>query len=133
MDLLHFELVTPAKLALSTQVHMVTSPGSEGEFGVMAGHAPFISTLKPGALAIYSADNTVAERLFITGGVAEVTPEKGLTVLAEQVIDLKGLTRADAESRLNKARAAADAAITDEQKRDAQTELKLAEALLAAI
>ena len=79
---LHFELVTPEKLLRSEDVHMVVVPGTEGDFGVLAGHAPFMSVVRPGELAIYSGPNTVAARIHVEGGFADVN-ERGLTVLAE--------------------------------------------------
>jgi F-type H+-transporting ATPase subunit epsilon len=79
---LHFELVTPDKLIVSEDVHMVVVPGTEGEFGVLAGHAPYMSTLRDGEIAIYRAAGAAPERLSVTGGFAEVS-ERGLTVLAE--------------------------------------------------
>ena len=79
---LHFELVTPDKLVVSEDVYMVVVPGTEGEFGVMAGHAPFMSTLKDGELAVYRAAGAQPERIGVSGGFAEVS-ERGLTVLAE--------------------------------------------------
>ena len=79
---LHFELVTPEKLLRSDDVHMVVVPGSEGDFGVMAGHAPYMSTIRPGELAIYRQAGAEPERVAIQGGFAEVN-EQGLTVLAE--------------------------------------------------
>ena len=79
---LHFELVTPEKLVTSGDVYMVVVPGTEGEFGVMAGHAPFMSTLKDGELAVYRAAGAQPERINVSGGFAEVS-ERGLTVLAE--------------------------------------------------
>ncbi len=79
---LHFELVTPEKLLRSDDVHMVVVPGTEGDFGVMAGHAPYMSTIRPGELAIYRQAGAEPERVAIAGGFAEVN-EQGLTVLAE--------------------------------------------------
>ncbi len=79
---LHFELVTPEKLVRSEDVHMVVVPGSEGDFGVMAGHAPVMTTLKDGELAVYRSAGTVPETIRVSGGFAEVG-DKGLTVLAE--------------------------------------------------
>ena len=79
---LHFELVTPARLVRSEDVHMVVVPGTEGDFGVLAGHAPFMSVIRSGELQIYSGPNTVSARIHVEGGFAEVN-EKGLTVLAE--------------------------------------------------
>jgi F-type H+-transporting ATPase subunit epsilon len=81
---LHFELVTPERLVRSEDVHMVVVPGAEGDFGVLEGHAPFMSTIRNGELAIYRADMTgEPERIAIEGGFAEVN-DRGLTVLAER-------------------------------------------------
>ena len=79
---LHFELVTPEKLVRSDEVHMVVVPGSEGEFGVMAGHAPFMTTLKDGELKVFKTAGSAPETITVSGGFAEVG-EKGLVVLAE--------------------------------------------------
>ena len=80
---LHFELVTPERQVLSADVHMVVVPGSEGEFGVMAGHAPFMTTLRDGELAVYRTAGGAPERIQVSGGFAEVGAN-GLTVLAEK-------------------------------------------------
>ena len=80
---LHFELVTPERLVRSEEVHMVVVPGSEGDFGVLAGHAPVMSTIRDGELAVYRTAGGEPERIAITGGFAVVN-DKGLTVLAEK-------------------------------------------------
>lgn len=79
---LHFELVTPERLVRSDEVHMVVVPGVEGEFGVMAGHAPVMTTLKEAELKIYKTAGSQPESIPVSGGFAEVS-DKGLTVLAE--------------------------------------------------
>ncbi|MBI3399583.1 MAG: ATP synthase F1 subunit epsilon [Deltaproteobacteria bacterium] len=76
------EIVTPTQLVLSEQVDFMTAPGSEGEFGVLAGHAPFLTTLKPGKLNYKIGNDTT--RLSIGIGYAEVGHEK-VTILAETV------------------------------------------------
>ena len=81
---LHFELVTPARLVRSEDVHMVVVPGTEGEFGVLEGHAPFMSTIRDGAVKVYKTDGAVPEEIEVRGGFAEVSAS-GLTVLAERV------------------------------------------------
>ena len=81
---LHFELVTPEKLLRSEEVHMVVVPGSEGDFGVMAGHAPYMATMRDGELAVYRSAGAEPERIAVRGGFAEVS-EQGLTVLAEAI------------------------------------------------
>ena len=79
---LHFELVTPDRLVMSDDVYMVVVPGTEGESGIMAGHAPYMTTLKDGDVAVYRNAGGQPERIPVTGGFAEVS-EQGLTVLAE--------------------------------------------------
>jgi F-type H+-transporting ATPase subunit epsilon len=81
---LHFELVTPARLVRSEEVYMVVVPGTEGEFGVLQGHAPFMTTVKDGAIKVYRTENGTPEEIVIQGGFAEVGAS-GLTVLAEHV------------------------------------------------
>ena len=83
---LHFELVTPEKLLRSEDVTMVVVPGSEGDFGVMEGHAPYMSTLRDGEIAIYRTWPGEAETVAVKGGFAEVS-DKGLTILAENAGD----------------------------------------------
>lgn len=81
---LHFELVTPAKLVRSEDVYMVVVPGTEGDFGVLEGHAPFMSTVRDGAIQIFRTEGAAPENIEVRGGFAEVS-EAGLTVLAERV------------------------------------------------
>ncbi|MET0180651.1 MAG: ATP synthase F1 subunit epsilon [Novosphingobium sp.] len=81
-----FELVTPARLVRSEQVHQVDVPGSEGDFGVLEGHAPVMTTLRDGALRVYKAEGAVPEEIRVQAGFAEVSAT-GLTVLAEHVED----------------------------------------------
>jgi F-type H+-transporting ATPase subunit epsilon len=79
---LHFELVTPERLVMTDDVYMVVVPGTEGESGIMAGHAPYMTTLRDGEIAVYRSAGAQPERIAVTGGFAEVS-ERGLTVLAE--------------------------------------------------
>ena len=79
---LHFELVTPDRLVVADDVHMVVVPGVEGEAGIMAGHAPYMTTLRNGEIAVYRNAGAQPEKIAVTGGFAEVS-DKGLTVLAE--------------------------------------------------
>jgi F-type H+-transporting ATPase subunit epsilon len=80
---LHFELVTPDRLVMAEDVHMVVVPGTEGESGIMAGHAPFMTTLRDGEIAVFRSAGAAPERIPVSGGFAEVS-DKGLTVLAEK-------------------------------------------------
>jgi F-type H+-transporting ATPase subunit epsilon len=77
---LHFELVSPEKLVFSGEVQQVDVPGAEGDFGVLEGHAPFVTTLRPGILTVHAAGGV--QRIVVLGGFAEVSSE-GLTVLAD--------------------------------------------------
>ena len=79
---LHFELVTPVRLVRSEEVYMVVVPGTEGDFGVLEGHAPVMSTIRDGALRVYKTEGATPEDIEIQGGFAEVGAN-GLTVLAE--------------------------------------------------
>ena len=81
---LHFELVTPARLVLSEEVYMVVVPGTEGEFGVLEGHAPFAATMKDGVICVFHTAGGTPKEYPVKGGFAEVSA-KGLTVLAEHV------------------------------------------------
>ena len=82
---LHFELVTPARLVRSEDVYMVVVPGGEGDFGVLEGHAPVMSTIREdGVLMVYKTEGAAPEQIMVQGGFAEVGAN-GLTVLAEHV------------------------------------------------
>lgn len=82
-DKISFDLVSPEQLVLSTDADMVTLPGSEGDMGVMAGHAPVITTLRPGIIA--AAQGKETQRFVVLGGFAEINAAK-VTVLAEEAI-----------------------------------------------
>jgi F-type H+-transporting ATPase subunit epsilon len=93
-----FELVTPERLLLSETVEMVVVPGTEGNFGVLPGHAPLISTIRPGMIEIYEGQ-AVTRRVFVVGGIAEVTPER-CTVLADEAVSPDTLDRGAIEADL---------------------------------
>jgi F-type H+-transporting ATPase subunit epsilon len=93
-----FELVTPERLLLSEMVEMVVIPGTEGNFGVLPGHAPLISTIRPGMIDIYEGQ-TVTRQIFVVSGIAEVTPER-CTVLADEAVSPDTLDRGAIETDL---------------------------------
>lgn len=93
-----FELVTPERLLLAQEADMVVVPGSEGNFGVLAGHAPLISTIRPGIIDIYEG-RVITRRIFVVGGIAEVTPQR-CTVLADEAFEPEALDRAAIEAEL---------------------------------
>jgi F-type H+-transporting ATPase subunit epsilon len=85
-----FELVSPTRLVFSAEVEQVDVPGAEGDLGVLAGHAPFITPLRTGVLTI--RDGGGAKRVFVKDGFAEVN-QKGLTVLAETAVPVEEIDR----------------------------------------
>ena len=104
--LLNFELVSPERLLSSGRVAMVVVPGTEGDFGVLPGHAPLMSTIRPGAIAIYETDSdTLTRRIFVDGGFAEVS-ERGLTILAESAVPVADIEPAQVAADLAAARTA---------------------------
>jgi F-type H+-transporting ATPase subunit epsilon len=108
-----FELVTPERLLLAAQAEQVVVPGAEGDFAVLAGHAPVVSTLRPGILEITLSDGK--QRVFVKKGVAEADPTR-LTVLAQTAVALEDLTPAMIEAELKSAEAAR-AEANDDQSR----------------
>jgi F-type H+-transporting ATPase subunit epsilon len=125
-----FTLVSPERELFHGEVDQVVVPGSEGEFGVLPKHAPVMSTIRPGALRIL--DDGGERRIFVNGGFADVTPD-GLTVLAEDAVDLADVDSAGLEQDLKDAREDVDAARDDERKAVAQTKLARLEALRASL
>jgi F-type H+-transporting ATPase subunit epsilon len=109
-DKIKFDLVSPERLLLSKQVDMVTVPGTEGYMGVIAGHAPLVSTLRAGMIDML--DDGVDTRFFIRGGFAEINPAK-ITVLAEEAIPFSQLDIAVLDQRISDAQEDEIAAKTD--------------------
>ncbi|HUD52294.1 F0F1 ATP synthase subunit epsilon [Parvibaculum sp.] len=120
-DKLHFDLVSPERLLLSENVDMVTVPGKEGDFGVLAGHAPFMTTLRPGVINI-DDEGRGQRRIFVRGGFAEVTPA-GLTVLAEHTIPLEELDQGKLDLEIGYAEEDVADAKSDEARLAAQERL----------
>jgi len=90
MATFHFDLVSPEKIAFSGEVDQVDVPGLEGDFGVLAGHAPFVAALRPGILTV--TVGSTHQKIIVLGGLAEIS-EKGLTVLAEVATSMAELDR----------------------------------------
>ena len=125
----NFELVTPAQRVFSEDADMVVVPGAEGDFGVLPGHTPFLTTLRPGLIDIHDG-GSIAQSLFVEGGFAEATEER-CTVLATGVRPMSDVSADDARERLaiaNEAAAAAD----DDNRAAAETERVAAEAMVNA-
>ena len=129
-DTVEFELVAPEELLFSEPVELVVVPGAEGDFGVLPGHSPLISTLRTGVIAVYEND-AVSQRIFVSGGFAEVTPER-CTVLADEAVTLESANRSDVEERVKANREALESA-ADDDKENAAVALAVSEALLLAL
>ncbi len=127
MTVFHFELVSPEKLLFSGEVESVVAPGADGQFTVLAHHAPVMTTLKAGVVTINSD-----EKLFVRGGFADVSA-KGFTILAEQAIAVKDLDAAKLEQDIKDAREDVADAKSDEARRSAADKLQQLLDLRAAI
>jgi F-type H+-transporting ATPase subunit epsilon len=94
----HFDLVSPEKLLFSGEVDQVDVPGAEGDFGVLAGHAPVVATLRPGIMTVFV--NGEAQRMVVLGGFAEVAADGKLTVLADIADSVEEFDRAILAERI---------------------------------
>lgn len=130
-DNLHFELVSPERLLRSGDVHMVVVPGTEGDFGVLAGHAPFMSTIRPGAIEVYESASSPATRIFIDGGFAEVN-DSGLTILAENAVPVAEIKADEVSKKLADAREDVRLAKTDAERAVAEKQVARYEAMQTA-
>jgi F-type H+-transporting ATPase subunit epsilon len=98
MATFHFDLVSPEKLLFSGDVEQVDVPGIEGDFGVLAGHAPMVTTLRPGILTVRGASGV--EKIVVLGGFAEVSAD-GLTVLADTAEAVEDFDRSVISTRIS--------------------------------
>lgn len=125
-----FRLVMPERELLSTEADMVVVPGSEGDFGVLHGHAPLISTVRPGVLEVFQGTKA-EQRFLVAGGFAEVTPER-CTVLAEEAVPFEQVTPDQLAERERTAEIELSDASTDAEKAAAQKNLAVARDLRRA-
>src|SRR3954451_16096898 len=98
MPTFHFDLVSPEKLAFSGQVDQVDIPGMEGDFGVLAGHAPVVAAIRPGILTVITGGTR--EKIIVLGGLAEISDNR-LTVLADVATSMEDLDRAEFADRIS--------------------------------
>lgn len=127
---LKFELVSPERLLMSVEADLVTVPGSEGDFGVMVGHAPFMTTVRPGVVDVQ--DGREETKLFVRGGFAEVNAE-GLTVLAEHAVPLDELDAEALDQEIANAREDVEDASSDAARTRAQLRLDQLSQLRSAL
>jgi F-type H+-transporting ATPase subunit epsilon len=128
---LHFELVSPSRLLFSGDVASVTIPGTEGEMGIFPGHAPILSTLKPGVVTVYK-DGGSTDRIFVKGGMVEVNPQ-GLTLLAEVAIPMAELSAEVLAKQIKDAEDDVNDAKSDEARRKTSETLEHLKAMKSAI
>jgi F-type H+-transporting ATPase subunit epsilon len=121
MAKVNFRLVMPERELLNTEADMVVVPGSEGDFGVLPGHAPLISTVRPGVLEVYQGAR-VEQRFLVAGGFAEVTPER-CTVLAEEAVPFEQVTGDQLAERERAAEVSLSDASTDAERTTAEKNL----------
>lgn len=129
-DKLQFDLVSPERLLLSEDVDMVTLPGSEGDFGVLPGHAPVLSTLKSGVVEVKGVEDALS-RLFVRGGFAEVNGDK-VTVLAEEAIVLAELNLEELDQNIKNTEEDLAAAKSDQDRERVSESLEHLRQLRAA-
>jgi F-type H+-transporting ATPase subunit epsilon len=125
-----FELVSPEALVLAVGADMVLVPGAEGDFGVLPRHSRLISTVRPGVIEIYQG-GAVEQRIFVSGGFAEVTPER-CTVLADEAIDVDRIDRGAIEAEIKDLSDDLNDAGSDEEKAKLQAAIVIAQSKLAA-
>ncbi len=130
-DQVKFELVSPERLLLSTEVEAVVVPGAEGDFTVLPGHSRLISTVRPGVITVFQGGRA-ADRIFVEGGFAEVTPQ-GCTVLAERATPVAEITREQAGQALQDAKEDVEDSKDDSARHAAGKALEVAEARLRAV
>lgn len=125
-----FELVSPARLVLSEEASQVVVPGLEGDFTMLAGHSPFMTTMRPGVVEVTSAAGKTA-KIYVRGGFADASPE-GLTILAEQAMPVEELKADVIAKEIKDAEEDLADAKTDEAKRVAQEKLDQLKSVLGA-
>ena len=130
-DKVEFELVLPERLLVSEGADMVVVPGEEGDFGVLPGHALFLSGVRSGTIEIYNGE-TISDRIFVAGGFVEVTGER-CTVLAEEAVNLAEVERVSVEARISGNEQAISVANPDEDMTEHENDLRIGRALLEAL
>lgn len=130
-DKFEFELVSPEKLLASVQAELVVVPGSEGDFGILAGHSPLISGVRPGVIAVYEGDKIV-DRIFVAGGFVEVTGER-LTVLAQEAVKLSEIDVAAVEKAAKDLAEDLEDAKSDSARAAIEAKLAVAKAKIEAV
>ncbi len=125
-----FELVSPEALVMADDVDMVVVPGEAGDFGVLPGHSPTVSTVRPGVVHVFK-DSAVSARVFVAGGFAEVTTER-CTVLTEEAVAVDDIDKAAVEAEIRDLGEDVGVAADDAARERAEERLTIAQAKLVA-
>lgn len=128
---MHINIISPERILFSGEARQVTAPGSEGDFGVLPGHAPLISLLRPGTITVDRAGEAPL-KLAVAEGLAEVTATH-CTILTQKAVPLDGITGADAQAELAAAQTQLDKAVTEEETKAAEARLTMAQAVVEAV
>lgn len=131
MEKFNFELVTPEEILFSSDVQMAIIPGSEGDFGVLPGHAPVISTIKSGIITLTEGSGKEV-RAYVTEGFAEVTTER-CTVLTQTAVNLEKITLEDARKNLKEAEHNLAVEYKDSAKTKLERRVEIAKNVLVAL
>lgn len=131
MITIYLSLITPEKIFYSGEAQMVEAPGVEGDFGVLPGHAPFVSLLRPGVITVEKRDGSVL-RVAIPDGLAEVNPERCI-ILVEGAKKLDDWTKAEAEQQLLETKTEMESAETDVAKAALAKRMLMLEAVQLAL
>ena len=99
MATISFDLVSPENLIFNDEVGMIIVPGKDGDFGVLPEHSKVMSSLRPGRVMVYGEDKNLLKAFFVSGGFAEVNPEKCI-VLAESVDEINTISKQSIEKEI---------------------------------
>ena len=124
MATIFFDLVSPENLIFNDEVGMIIVPGKDGDFGVLSGHSKVMSSLRPGRVMVYGEDKNLLKAFFVSGGFAEVNPEKCI-VLAESVNEINSLEKQAIEKEIQD--------LEDQDNQIAYEQLAIAKAKLDAL
>ncbi|MES2984294.1 MAG: ATP synthase F1 subunit epsilon [Pseudomonadota bacterium] len=127
----HLQIISPAAIVVDAHVPMAQIPGLQGDFGVLPGHAPFFSMIRPGVIDVQFNDG-FHRRFFAASGYADVTPTR-CTVISDHIQDVSEISLSDAEDAIQEARRALAGAKNDSERTAAQKLLETSEALSAAV
>ncbi len=124
MATISFDLVSPENLIFNDDVGTIIVPGKDGDLGVLPGHSQVMSSLRPGRVMVYSQDKNLVKSFFVSGGFAEINPEKCI-VLAESVVELNSLDKSSIEKEIEE--------LGSKESKESEEQLSIAKAKLEAI